>query len=244
MKRFRVIYRISQYITADSTEAAEKFMHELLERGRIDLRRDGETVVRVSRVMDADYLPAPEDITGKRNPAQDPRPLDWVEVREDGMATYALVTRLTKRRVYFYDALARDFRSKEFPEWTAWAKKQYKIHPAYKKELPPFVIAETVREHEAKGLLRGISASPDSSIILNVLEKYGYVPSSYEMENGYWAEVALERAIAQAILDRMNATPAPYGGKGTKVFDDDEPLDFDIPLRKDLPTIDDLRPRD
>lgn len=238
MKRFRVIYRISQYITADSCEDAEKFMHELLARGVIDLRKDGETVVRVSRVMDATYLPAPEDISGKRNPAEEPRPLDWVEVREDGMATYALVTRLTKRRVYFYDALAKEFRSMEFPDWTKWACR-HQIHPAYKKELPPFIISEAVREHDAKGLLRGMSATPDSSIILNVLEKYGYTPTSYEMENGYWPEIHLERAIAKVILDRLNAAPSSKG----KTYEDDEPLDFDIPLRKDLPTIDDLRPK-
>ena len=237
MKRFRVIYRISQYISADSCEDAEKFMHELLKRGVIDLRKDGETVVRVSRVMDATYLPAPEDISGTRNPVEEPRPLDWIEVREDGMATYAIVTRLTKRRVYFYDALAKDFRSMEFPGWKAWAAR-HRVHPAYKKELPPFIVAETVREHEAKGLLSGMSASPDSSIILNVLEKYGYTPTNYEMENGYWPEIHLERAIAKVIIDRLN-TPPPFG----KTRDDDEPLDFDIPLRKDLPTIDDLRPR-
>lgn len=237
MKRFRVIYRISQYITAESCEDAEKFMHELLKRGVIDLRKDGETVVRVSRVMDANYLPAPEDISGTRNPVEEPRPLDWIEVREDGMATYALVTRLTKRRVYFYDALAKDFRSMEFTAWKLWAARHC-VHPAYRKELPPFIIAETIREHEAKGLLRGMSATPDSSIILNVLEKYGYTPTGYEMENGYWPEIHLERAIARVILDRLNAAPASHG----KV-DDDEPLDFDIPLRKDLPTIDDLRPK-
>ena len=238
MKRFRVIYRISQYISAESCEDAEKFMHDLLRRGVIDLRKDGETVVRVSRVMDANYLPAPEDISGTRNPVEEPRPLDWVEVREDGMATYALVTRLTKRRVYFYDALARDFRSMEFPDWKSWSGR-HRVHPAYEKQLPPFISAEAIREHDAKGLLRGISATPDSSIILNVLEKYGYTPSGYEMENGYWPEIHLERAVARVILDRLNATP-PAFGKGR---DDDEPLDFDIPLRKDLPTIDDLRPK-
>jgi len=238
MKRFRVIYRISQYISADNCEDAEKFMHDLLRRGVIDLRKDGETVVRVSRVMDANYLPAPEDISGTRNPADEPRPLDWIEVREDGMATYALVTRLTKRRVYFYDALAKDFRSMEFQAWKAWSSR-HRVHPAYEKQLPPFVSAEAIREHEAKGLLRGIAATPDSSIIFNVLEKYGYSPSSYEMENGYWPEIHLERAIGKVILDRLNA-PSPMRDDRQ---DDDESLDFDIPLRKDLPTIDDLRPK-
>ncbi len=238
MKRFRVIYRISQYITAESCEDAEKFMHELLKRGVIDLRKDGETVVRVSRVMDANYLLAPEDISGTRNPVEEPRPLDWVEVREDGMATYALVTRLTKRRVYFYDALAKEFRSMEFTAWKLWAAHHH-VHAAYRKELPPFIVSEALREHEAKGHLRGMTATADSSIILNVLEKYGYTPSSYEMENGFWPEIHLERAIAKVILERLNAMPTPSG----KTFDDDEPLDFDIPLRKDLPTIDDLRPK-
>lgn len=201
MRRFRVVTRITQFIEAESPEDAAKYMDEMLQHNEVSLEKDGETVVRFSRRDDVTYKEAPEDISKTRNPAEKPRPQDWVEVEEHGMKTIALVTRLTKRRIYYLDGLTRQERSMDKDEWLDWSQR-HTLHPRYEHQLPPFIVGEAMDAHRKKGLLGEGLAQTDSSIILAVLEKYGYTPNDYEMKNGYWAENEMEKAISRHILQK------------------------------------------
>jgi len=232
MKKFKVITRITQYISAESREDAEKFQESLIRQGKLSLEKDGKTVVLMSRSSDVNYLQAPEDISKTRDPIEQPRTLDWIEISQDGMSMIALVTKLSKRRVYYFEALTRSYRSMEKDAWRKWVE-NHTIHPSYEHSIPPFIISEAIREHEERGLLAGMSSSPDSGIILKVLEKYGYEPTDYELQNGYWAENEMTRAISQHILDNSSDVDAPNDGLGT--IDD-----FDIAISDDLPTIDEV----
>lgn len=232
MKKFKVITRITQYISAESKEDAEKFQESLIRDGKLSLEKDGKTVVLMSRLSDVDYLPAPEDISKTRDPIEQPRTLDWVEISQDGMSMVALVTKLSKRRVYYFEALTRSYRSIEKDAWKPWVE-HHIIHPSYEHSLPPFILSEGIREHEELGLLASAVSSPDSSIILKVLEKYGYEPTDHELQNGYWAENEMTRAISQHILDNASDIAAPDDGLGT--LDD-----FNIAISDNLPTIDEV----
>jgi len=201
MRRFRVVTRITQFIEAESAEDASKYVDELIKHGELTLDKDGETIVRFSRKDDVVYKEAPEDISKTRSPIEKPRPQDWVEIEEHGMKTIALVTRLSKRRIYFLDGLTKLERSLDKDQWMVWAK-QHRVHARYEHVLPPFIIGEAMQTHRDKGLLGEGLAQTDSSIILAVLEKYGYTPNDYEMKNGYWAENEMEKAISMHILQK------------------------------------------
>lgn len=232
MKKFKVITRITQYISAESREDAEKYQEALVHEGKLSLEKDGKTVVLMSRAADVEYLQAPEDISKTRNPVEQPRALDWIEISQDGMSMIALVTKLSKRRIYYFEALTKSYRSIEKEAWSKWVE-NHTIHPSYEQTIPPFIVGEAIREHEERGLLTGMASSPDSSIILKVLEKYGYEPSDYELQNGYWAENEMTRAISQHIMENSENEPTPDDGLGT--IDD-----FDIAISDDLPTIDEV----
>ena len=232
MKKFKVITRITQYIAAESREDAEKFQQSLINRGRLSLEKDGKTVVLMSRSSDVEYLRAPEDISKTRNPAEQPRPLDWVEMNKDGISAVALITKLSKRRIYYFEDRTKSYRSIEKDSWKDWVGNQ-KVHASYEHLIPPFVVSEAILEHEESGLLSGASSTPDSSIILKVLEKYGYEPSDYELQNGYWAENEMTMAISKHILENSSLDSTPDDNLGT--IDD-----FDVSMSSDLPTIDEV----
>lgn len=232
MKKFKVITRITQYISAESKQDAEQFQELLIQQGKLSLAKDGQTVVLMSRFNNVDYLQAPEDISKTRDPVEHPRMLDWVEIAQDGMSMIALVTKLSKRRVYYFEALTRSYRSIEKDAWKTWVE-NHTIHPSYEHTIPPFIVSEAIREHEERGLLSGMASSPDSGVILKVLEQYGYEPTDFELQNGYWAESEMTRAISQHILENTADQSTPDDGLGT--LDD-----FNIAISDDLPTIDEV----
>ena len=84
-------------------------------------------------------------------------------------------------------------------------------------------------------MLSGFSATPDSSLILEILNKYGYIPDDYEVENGYWAEIYIDRALSDKILEGQDEPILRNGTDG-----DDEFGDFSVGFSEDLPTIDDF----
>lgn len=229
-RKFKVTTRIVSYIWAESPEDAEKFQQELIRKGQLSIEKNGETLVKYSRALGVPFLEAPEDISKTRDPIEKPRPLDWIEISHDGMSMVALVTKLSKRRIYYYEALTQSHRSIDRDAWARWAA-NHKVHPSYEETLPPFIISEAIREHEEKNLI-GPGGQPESSIILKVLEKYGYEPTDYELRNGYWAENVLEKAISEYII---NKTKDAGGGKQEEVVDE-----WDIQLASDVPTLDEL----
>ncbi len=230
-RKFKVTTRIVSYVWAESPEDAEKFQQQLIRKDQLSIEKNGETIVKYSRALGVPFLEAPEDISKTRNPIEKPRPLDWIEISHDGMSMVALVTKLSKRRIYYYEALTQSHRSIDRDAWARWAS-NHKVHPSYEETLPPFIVNEAIREHEEKNLI-GQGGQPESAIILRVLEKYGYEPTDYELRNGYWAENAMERAITEYIINK-----APKGGDdGQKAAIVDE---WDIQLASDVPTLDEL----
>lgn len=216
MSKFKVVTRIVQYIEADSREDAERYQLELVKQGKLTLERDAETTARISRIRDTEYLQAPEDISQTRDPVEQPRPQDWVEIEQFGMSTVALVNRLSKRRIYYIDGLTKEERSLHRDDWATLVRGQ-KIHPRYEKTLPPFLIGEAITEHDKKGLLKGVAAQPESSVLLAVLERFGYIPDDYEITHGYWAENELDRKVSEYILER-----SPKPEKKADDADDEE----------------------
>ncbi|MGE9292341.1 MAG: hypothetical protein ACQKBW_01890 [Puniceicoccales bacterium] len=234
MRKFKVSTEIVTYIWAESSEDAAKYQSELINQEQLTLNKDGQQTVRFSRALGVKFLEAPEDISCTRNPAEKPRPQDWLEISQDGLSTVALVRRMSKRRVYYYEAVTGTERSISREAWTRWAS-NYTLHPAYEHVLPTFIAAEAIRLHEEKGLLTGTSATPESAIILAVLEKYGYEPTDWELRNGYWAENAIEKAITQHILDKT-----PTADQMANAGNGGEESWGDIQFSSNLPTIDDL----
>lgn len=231
MRKFKVVTRITNYIWAESPEDARRFHEDLINKGKVTLQKDGETTVKFSRALGVQFLEAPEDISRSRDPIEKPRPLDWLEIEQDGMSLIALVTKLSKRRVYYYEALTQTQRSIDRDAWAKWAG-SHKVHPSYQEKLPPFIIHECVRVHREKGLISDHGGTPDSSVILATLEKYGYEPDDYELQNGYWAENILDKELNNYILE-TSSKAGPRTG-------DEEIDEWDIQLGDDLPTLDEL----
>jgi len=231
MRKFKVVTRITNYIWAESPEDSRKFHEDLINKGKVTLQKDGETTVKFSRALGVQFLEAPEDISKSRDPIEKPRPLDWLEIEQDGMSLIALVTKLSKRRVYYYEALTQTQRSIDRDAWAKWAG-SHKVHPSYQEKLPPFIIHECIRIHREKGLISDNGGTPDSSVILATLEKYGYEPDDYELQNGYWAENILDRELNTYILENSSKSGESGGG--------DEIDEWDIQLGDDLPTLDEL----
>jgi hypothetical protein len=235
-RKFKVTTTVTRYMWAASREDAAKFQEELIRRGRLSLGQDGRTEARFCFSGGENFLEAPEDISKTRDPVEEPRRLDWLEIAQGDVSTCALVTRLSRRKVYYYEALSRTERSVDRDKWKSWAR-LHAVHPRYDGTLPPFIIGEAIEAHERRGLLRGVGATPDSSLILDVLDDYGYVPDDYEVENGYWAELLVDRALSEHILrtqsERVAAKTGTHGGF-------DEEGDFSVGFSEDLPTLDDL----
>lgn len=234
-RRYKVTTTVTQYMWASSRADAEKFQQILIQRNRLNLERDGETVAKYCIVGGDNYLEAPEDISQTRDPAEDPRTLDWLEISNGDSTLVALVTRISRRRVYYYESLSKTERAIPVERWSVWAR-QHTIHPSYEQMLPQFIIDEVIHQHDLRGMLSGLSATPDSSLILEVLDRFGYRADEYEKENGYWAENLLDRLISERILANQDSNEAllAAGAEG-------EPSgDFSIAFSEKLPTFDEF----
>ncbi|ADE54079.1 hypothetical protein [Coraliomargarita akajimensis] len=232
-RKYKVSTTITQYMWASSREDAIKYQEELLLKGKLTVQRDGVTDCKFCFTGGKDFIEAPEDISQTRDPIKEPRRGDWLEIAHGDVKACALVRRLTRRKIYYYEALSRTERSVDRERWQQWAS-QHTIHPAYDGVVPPFIVDEVVQAHEERGMLKGFNATPDSSLILEILDKYGYVPDDYEVENGYWAELYIDRAISEQILSNQQA-PSKTGTGGDQEFGD-----FSIGFSEELPTIDDF----
>ncbi len=233
-RKFKVTTSITKYMWASSRADAEKFQEELIRKGPLDICRHSETDVKFCFAGGKDFIEAPEDISQTRDPIKEPRRGDWLEIEQGDVKACALVRRLTRRKVYYYEALSRTERSVDRERWTQWAG-QHSIHPSYDGIVPQFIVDEVINSHDERGMLSGFSATPDSSLILEILNKYGYIPDDYEVENGYWAEIYIDRALSDKILEGQDEPILRNGTDG-----DDEFGDFPVGFSEDLPTIDDF----
>jgi hypothetical protein len=165
---------------------------------------------------------------------EEPRQGDWLEIDTGSGMACALVRRLSRKKVYYYDALSKTERSVDRDRRIHWAS-QHRIHPSYDGIVPTFIADEAVKAHQDRGMLRGFNATADSSLILEILDSYGFVPDDYEVENGYWAEVYIDRVISERIL-------ADHGAPRAKSADfaDDEMDDFSVGFSQELPTLDEF----
>lgn len=234
-RKYKVSTTITQYMWAASRDDAEKYQEELIQKGRLDALRHGNTEVKYSFTGGDNFIEAPEDISKSRDPIEEPRRHDWLNIEQDNMHTCALVTRLSRRKIYYYEGVSKINRSVDREQWQRWAQ-NYDIHPSYDGIVPPFIVNEAVEAHEERGMLNGISATPDSSLILEILDKYWYKPDDYEVENGYWAEIYIDRAISERILEKQtdsNLKAGTYDG-------DPESSDFSVGFSEELPTMDDF----
>lgn len=234
-RKFKVTTAITQYMWAASREDAQKYQEELIQKGKLDALRHGETDVKFCFVGGDNFVEAPEDISKSRDPIQQPRRGDWLEIEHGEVKACALVRRLTRNKLYYYEALSKTERSVEREQWQRWAS-LHTIHPSYDGIVPPFIVDEVIEAHEDRGMLKGMSATPDSSLILEILDKYGYVPDDYEVENGYWAEIYIDRALS----DRILATQPEHGSHSQHHNTDPEQGDFSVGFSEELPTMDDF----
>lgn len=236
-RKYKVTTSVTQYMWACSRADAEKYQEELIRRGRVDLLRDGEMDVRYCFTGGRNFVEAPEDISQSRCPIEEPRQGDWLEIEHGGVKACALVRHLSRRKVYYYEALSGTERTIDRERWQRWAS-QHTIHPSYDGVVPPFIVEEVIESHEARGMLSGMNATPDSSLILEILDKYGYVPDDYEVENGYWAEVYIDKAISERILSSERPAAMKTGTDG-----EFEGGDFSVGFSEELPTMDELDAR-
>ncbi len=233
-RKFKVTTSITQYMWASSRSDAEKFQEELIQKGKLNIMRHGETEVKYCFAGGKDFVEAPEDISQTRNPIEEPRRGDWLEIELGDVKACALVRRLTRRKVYYYEALSKTERSVDRERWIQWAS-QHHIHPSYDGIVPPFIVDEAINSHEERGMLNGFNATPDSSLILEILDKYGYVPDDYEVENGYWAEIYIDNAISEKILSSQEEPIQRTGTDGDQEFGD-----FSVGFSEELPTMDEF----
>lgn len=235
-RKYKVVTSVTQYMWASSRSDAEKYQEELILKGKIDVLRHGVTDVKFCLTGGDNFIEAPEDISKSRNPAEEPRRGDWLEIANShGMSICALVRRTTRRKVYYFEGVSKSERTVDCEKWKRWAE-LYNVHPSYDGILPPFIVEDAINSHEERGMLGGISATPDSSLILEVLDNYGYMPDDYEVENGYWAEIYLDQAISEKILSKQSDSSSNRGSSDQ----DSESSDFSIGFSEELPTLDDL----
>ena len=232
--KYKVTTSVTSYVLAHSREDAAKFQEELLRKEHIDIFSQGQTTVKYCFRGGKEFITAPEDISRTRDPITEPRRGDWLEIEHDDVKACALVRRLSRRRVYYYEALSKTERSVDRDRWKMWAK-QHVIHPSFDGIVPPFIVEEVITSHEDRGLLKGFNATPDSSLILEILNKYGYIPDDYEIENGYWAEMYIDQALSERILQNQDTKSLKTGTDGEQGFGD-----FSIGFSEELPTLDDL----
>lgn len=236
-RKYKVTTSITQYMWASSREDALKYQEELFRKGKLSVLEHGQSDVKFCFTGGKDFIEAPEDISKTRNPVTDPRRGDWLEIAHGDVKACALVRRLTRRKIYYYEALSRTERSVDRERWQHWTA-QHTVHPSYDGIVPPFIVDEVVQAHDDRGMLKGFNATPDSSLILEILDKYGYVPDEYEVENGYWAELYIDKALSEQILANQQAPSERTGTDGGE--SGGEFGDFSVGFSEELPTIDDF----
>lgn len=233
-RKYKVTTSVTSYMWAHSRDDAIKFQEDLLSKEHIDVLGQGKTEVKRCFRSNEEFIKVPEDISRTRDPIREPRRGDWIEIEKDDVKACALVRRFSRNKVYYYEALSKTERSVDIERWKNWAK-QHVAHPAYDGIVPPFIVKEVMDAHEERGLLKGFNATPDSSLTLEILTKYGYIPDGYEVENGFWAETYIDEALSKRILQNQDE-----GSSDPSLDEDPSPEDFSVGFSEDLPTLDDL----
>ncbi len=198
MRKFRVTTSITKYYWADTREDASNFHDDLIRKGQFRLEEDGKTSASFCFNALEKMIEVPEDFSKTRDPRERLRPGDWLEVGGSSSSVSAIVRRITRNRVYYLEASTMSQLSVSTEQWDRWAN-LFPLHPGYEEKLPSLIVDRVIEEHRQRGLLSGMSAGGDSNLILDILHDYGYIPSDWEMENGYWAERVLEEAIDEEI---------------------------------------------
>ena len=101
-RKYKVTTSITQYMWASSREDATKYQEDLIRKGKLSALTNGETEVKFCFTGGKDFIEAPEDISQTRNPIDQPRRGDWLEIAHNEVKACALVRRLTRRKIYYY----------------------------------------------------------------------------------------------------------------------------------------------
>ncbi len=235
MRKFRVTSTITKYYWADTKEDASNFHEELIRHGRFSLEEDANTASYFCFNALEQMIEVPEDFSKTRDPREKLRPGDWLEVGGEASDVCAIVRRVTRNRVYYTEASSLANLSVTTDQWQRWAR-LFPIHPRYEETLPQAIIIRIIEEHRERGLLSGMSAGGDSGLILGILHDYGYIPTDWEMENGFWAERLVEELIDAEIQNEVDKRAVdvqePTG---------DEPESGGVSFSSSIPTIDDFK---
>lgn len=198
MRKYRVTTAITKYYWADSREDAANFQEDLIRKGRLRMEESATTNSFFCFNALEDLVEVPEDFSKTRDPREKLRPGDWLEVGGTSSSVSAIVKKVTRNRVYYLEASSMANLSVTVEQWNKWAS-LFPLHPSYEETLPALIVERVITAHRDRGLLSGMSAGGDSGLILDLLHDYGYIPSEWEVENGYWAERVLEEAIDEEI---------------------------------------------
>ncbi len=235
MRKFRVTTAVTKYYWADSREDASNFHDELIRRGQLRIEEDGQTESFFCFNAREQMIEVPEDFSKTRDPRERLRPGDWLEVGGPASDVIAIVRRVTRNRVYYLETSGMSLLAVTIEQWDRWAA-QFPIHASYEEVLPWPVTNRVIEAHREKGLLSGLSAGGDSNLILDILHDYGYIPSDWELENGFWAERVLEEAIDMEIQKQAEEETAD------SLVRDEVPADSSgVSFSASIPTIDDFK---
>jgi len=235
MRKFKVTTSITKYYWGESKEDAARFQDELIQRGQLSIQDDGETRSAFCFHALEELIRVPEDFSQTRDPQEKLRPGDWLQVGGEGSDICAIVRRITRDRVHYLQTSSMAMMSVSGEQWKRWAK-IYPLHARYERILPEVIVKRIIKEHGVRGLLSGMSAGGDSNLILDVLSEYGYLPNDWEMENGYWAEEAADRAIEEH-MEREAGQRERAGPDAEPVPEDRSGPSFST----SIPTIDDFK---
>ncbi len=226
---------MTKYYWADSRPDAANFHDELIRRGQLSLEEHGKTESYFCFNALEKMIEVPEDFSKTRDPRKKLRPGDWLEVGGEHSNVSAIVRRVTRSRVHYLEASSMSQLSVSVEQWDRWAK-LFPLHAIYEEVLPTPIVTRVIKEHRDRGLLSGLSAGGDSNLILDILHDYGYIPSDWELENGFWAERILEEAIDQEI--QKDAEKNVESGLPSS----DEPkASGGVSFSSSIPTIDDFK---
>lgn len=234
MRKFRVTTSVTKFYWAASREDASNYHDELIRQDRLSLREDGKTTSFYCFNALEEMIEVPEDFSKTRDPREKLRPGDWLEVGGETSDVCAIVRRVTRNRVYYTEASSLANLSVTIEQWQRWAN-LFPLHPRYEETLPRVIMNRIIEEHRQRGLLSGMSAGGDSGLILELLHDYGYIPTDWEMENGYWAERVMEELI-DAEIQRESES-----GVLRDPAREEEPNGDGVSFSSSIPTIDDFK---
>jgi len=235
MRKFRVTTSVTKFYWADTRQDAANFHDERIRRGQLNLEDDGKTESFFCFNALEKMIEVPEDFSKTRDPREKLRPGDWLEVGGEHSSVSAIVRRVTRNRVHYLEASSLNQLSVSLDQWNRWAK-LFPLHASYEEVLPTPIVTRVIKAHRDRGLLSGLSAGGDSNLILDILHDYGYIPSDWELENGFWAERVLEEAIDQEIQKESEKDVVP------ETASDDAPVESGgVSFSSSIPTIDDFK---